>query len=103
MTLLALLLPHTGTAPIGVWWDSESLFGLSSEWYGEDWVTLTLEQIGWLANLPIRTRREEQGTLSSFFVAEVYQAIIDAGYGALIPIDRRDWILPETSEGRSAF
>lgn len=34
---------------------------------------------------------------------EVYQAIIDAGYGALIPIDRRDWILPETSEGRSAF
>lgn len=79
------------------------LFGLSSEWYGEDWVTLTLEQIGWLANLPIRTRREEQGTLSSFFAPEVYQAIIDAGYGALIPIDRRDWILLETSEGRSAF
>jgi len=79
------------------------LMGLPSECYGEDWVTLTVEQIGWLANLPIRTRREEQGTLSSFFAAEIYEAIIEAGYGALIPIDRRDWILPEKSEGRVKF
>ena len=79
------------------------LLGLPSEYYGDDWVTLTVEQLGWLANLPIRERREEQGTLSSFFAAEVYEAIIESGYGALIPIDRRDWILPDSSEGRVKF
>lgn len=79
------------------------LLGLPSEYYGEDWVTLTVEQLGWLANLPIRTGREEQGTLNSFFVAEIYEAIIDAGYGALIPIDRKDWILPNKSDGRVRF
>lgn len=78
------------------------LLGLPGECYGEDWVSVSPEQLGWLAHLPIKDG-EAQGVLARFFAAEVYQAIIDAGYSALIPIDRRDWILPEQSEGRSSF
>lgn len=74
--------------------------------YGDDdgagWVLVSREQVAWLAHLPVR-EEERPGVLSRTFAAEVYAAIDDAGYGALIPIDRKDWILPERSGGRAAF
>jgi hypothetical protein len=78
------------------------LLGLPREFRGDDYVSLNRLQVGWLANLPIKTG-EGQGVLCRFFAAEVYEAICDAGFAALIPIDRRDWILPERSKGRSSF
>lgn len=60
-------------------------------------------QLFYLAHLPIIDGAEEMGTLSPFFAPEIFAAIMDAGEGALIPIDRRDWMLPERSEGRSSF
>lgn len=69
---------------------------------GEGWIMVTNEQAIWLANLPIKDR-EEQGQLARWYAAEVYEALCDAGFSGFIPIDRRDWILPERSEGRSSF
>lgn len=68
----------------------------------DPWLMASKEQIAWLAHLPIKDR-EGPGVLARWFAAEVYEAIINAGFSALIPIDRRDWILPERSEGRSSF
>jgi hypothetical protein len=79
------------------------LLGLPDGFYGEGWLQLSLEQAHWLANLPIKEGREQPGTLSPFFAPEVYEALMDAGQDALIPIDRRDWMLPERSEGRVSF
>jgi hypothetical protein len=79
------------------------LLGLPSEYYGEDWMQVSPEQVAWLAHLPIREGREDPGTISPFFAPELYEAIINAEQGALIPIDRRDWMLPEHSDGRAAF
>lgn len=78
------------------------LLGQPDECYSDDWISVSHEQLSWLAHLPIR-EGEGQGVLNRFFAAEVYEAIIDAGQGALIPIDRRDWMLPEHSAGRASF
>lgn len=61
---------------------------------GDNWIIVSVEQLFWLAHLPIRDK-EENGVLARWFAAEVYEAIIDAGHGAAIPIDRRKWILDE--------
>lgn len=73
-----------------------------SEEEGDSYVMVSREQAAWLANLPVKDR-EGAGVLSRMFAAEVYEALMDCGMSALIPIDRRDWILPERSDGRSAF
>lgn len=62
--------------------------------YGEDHIMVSIEQLHWLAHLAI-TDSEAPGFLSRSFAAEVYEGIINAGYKALIPIDRLAWILPE--------
>jgi hypothetical protein len=71
--------------------------------HGDDWLQCSVEQIAWLAHLPIREGREEPGMISPFFAPELFEAIIRADLGALIPIDRRDWMLPEHSDGRASF
>jgi hypothetical protein len=60
-------------------------------------VELTFRQCAWLAGLPIRDA-EGPGVLSRFFAAEVYEELIRVGLDALIPIDRRDWILGDGGE-----
>lgn len=60
----------------------------------EGWIMISIEQAHWLAHLPI-LKKEGSGVLSRFFAAEVYEALCDAGFEALIPIDRLAWILPE--------
>lgn len=54
--------------------------------------SLTRAEISWLAHLPVRDGYG-LGVLPRKHAAEVYQAVIDAGHGELIPIDRRHWIL----------
>ncbi len=61
---------------------------------GDGWVLCSIEQLFWLANLPIKDQREP-GVLERFYAAEVYEAIIEAGHRGAIPIDRRVWILEE--------
>lgn len=80
-----------------------TMLALPAEYFGEGWMQISLEQIAWLAHLPIRAGSEDTGTISHFFAPELYEAIINAGHGALIPIDRRDWMLPEHSDGRACF
>ena len=65
-------------------------------WNDEDggWVLCSIEQLFWLANLPVKDE-EREGVLCRFFAAEVYEAIIEAGHRGAIPIDRRKWILKE--------
>lgn len=58
----------------------------------DDAVEATFKQCAWLANLPVKDE-EGAGVLSRFFAAEVYEALIEADRGVLIPTDRRDWIL----------
>lgn len=60
----------------------------------DSWIMVSVEQLFWLANLPVR-EQEADGVLSRWFAAEVYEAIINAGHKAAIPIDRRKWILDE--------
>lgn len=74
------------------------LLGLPVDFYltpdetRDPYVEASIEQIYWLANLPIKPQ-EEDGVLGRMYAAEVYEAIIAAGHEAAIPIDRRDWIL----------
>lgn len=78
------------------------LVGVPDEFRGDGYVELSMAQLVWLANLPVQDR-EQSGVLARFFAAEVFEAICNAGWSSLIPVDRRDWILPELSEGRSSF
>lgn len=75
---------------VGAWQDN---YG------GEDedlWVLLSIEQVFWLANLPVKDE-ERPGVLSRFFAGGVYEALVAAGQRAAIPVDRRHWILGEDS------
>lgn len=67
---------------------------------GEGWIIVSTSQLFWLANLPVLPR-ESPRNICDFFVREIYEAIIDAGKGSLIPIDRRTEYLPAIAE-RSA-
>jgi hypothetical protein len=60
-------------------------------------VSVTIRQAFYLANLPIRDE-EGPGVLSKFFAAEVFEALIEAGFQSAIPVDRRDWILEDGGE-----
>ncbi len=60
----------------------------------DSWILVSVEQLYWLANLPVQDK-EQDGVLARWFAAEVYEAIIKAGHAAAIPIDRRKWILDE--------
>jgi hypothetical protein len=63
---------------------------------------LTVPQVFWLANLPIKPQ-PGLGQLSLEWAPEVFRALVGAGMRAAIPIDRLDWMCPELSEGRSSF
>lgn len=60
-------------------------------------VFLAMEQALWLANLPVK-EREAPGVLARWFAAEVYEALVNAGQRALIPIDRLEWIAPDLAK-----
>jgi hypothetical protein len=55
-------------------------------------IDVSFEQLMWLANLAI-SPTERRGMLAMFFAAEVYEAIEAAGYKALIPIDRWNYVM----------
>ena len=57
----------------------------------------SVEQLHYLATLPVKSK-EQSGTLSRFFAAEVFEAIRAAGMGSLIPVDREVWVLGITYE-----
>jgi hypothetical protein len=57
-------------------------------------VSVTIRQAFYLANLPVRDE-ETPGVLSRMFAAEVYEALVEAGFESAIPVDRRDWILED--------
>lgn len=59
-----------------------------------DRLTLTPMEAHWLAHLPVKDATRF-GALTHAQAAEVYQALIDAGRHGLIPMDRRQWILPD--------
>jgi hypothetical protein len=63
------------------------LLRLPNEFWGEDWLQCSFEQVFWLANCPV-TRSQGPG-MNWFYAAEVYEAIAELGQKALIPID--DW------------
>jgi hypothetical protein len=70
------------------------LLGTPSNFRYEDpWeIDVSFEQIMWLANLPVLPK-EDPRALAAWFAAEVYEAIDDAGYKALIPIDRWNYVM----------
>lgn len=78
------------------------LLGTPPDMIYEDAVEVTLKQAYYLGNLPIK-ENELPGVLSRFFAAEVYEALVEAGFRETIPIDRRDWILGDGGKlyGRS--
>lgn len=63
---------------------------------------LTLPQVFWLANLPVK-EEAGLGQLSREWAPDVFRAIVAAGMRSAIPIDRLDWMCPELSEGRTSF
>lgn len=71
------------------------LVGSPAEFSGDDWIEVGLAQARWLAHAPILEDTEASGALSSFFAPEIYEALVEAGHEALIPIDRLHWMLPE--------
>jgi len=63
------------------------LLSQPTEFWGEDWIDVSVEQMFWIANLPVLDR-EGPRNLAEFFVREVYEALARAGQKAAIPIDR---------------
>lgn len=53
---------------------------------------LTRDECAWLAHLPVKDA-PALGAMTRDLAARVYRALIEAGQGELIPVDRRAWIL----------
>jgi hypothetical protein len=53
---------------------------------------LTRDECAWLAHLPVKDQ-PHLGAMTKDVAERVYRALIDAGQGELIAIDRRAWVL----------
>jgi hypothetical protein len=60
--------------------------------YGDDWVSVSVEQAFWLGNLPVQDR-EHHHVLSRFFAPETYEALQAAELKAAIPIDAWHYVM----------
>lgn len=85
-------------SPLGSWEYVANLVGHHGDdgvWCGDDdggWLTISVEQAAWLAHLPV-INAERAGHLSSWFAAEVYEALDRADQKAWIPVDAWHYVM----------
>jgi hypothetical protein len=71
------------------------------EFYGEDWLQLSFEQIWWLAHLPV-VEGDRPRSMNAFFAAEIYERIADENLKVLIPTDAWHYVMDEPYPGEPA-